>query len=178
MMKTYLSEFKLYLCNNWVCKFPSHTVRNWFYRSMMRFAIAKTSAIHMRCVFDSVDGLYMDDHSVVNANCRLDTRGTIRIGKNVSISEEVIILTADHDLNSPYFAGRTKKVVIEDYAWIGTRSMILPGVHIGKGAVVAAGAVVTKDVKPYTVVGGVPAKEIQQRTENLTYTVTYRRLFQ
>jgi maltose O-acetyltransferase len=104
--------------------------------------------------------------------------GGITIGKNVSISQEVIILTADHDLNSPGFTGRNKGVVIEDYVWIGTRATILPGVKIGYGAVVAAGAVVTNNVEAFSVVGGVPAKPISQRADVLNYSTSYRRIFQ
>jgi maltose O-acetyltransferase len=67
-------------------------------------------------------------------------------------------------------------VVIEDHAWLGTRAMVLPGVTVGRGAVVAAGAVVTKDVPPYTIVGGVPARVIGQRTTDLRYQFDYFRL--
>lgn len=119
-------------------------------------------------------------NSVINANCRLDTRGGIYIGENVSISNQVVILTADHDMDSSDMAGRTKKVTIEDYVWIGTRAMIMPGVIIGKGAVVAAGAVVTKNVEPFEVVAGVPARRIKNRMErkDYSYDASYKRLFQ
>ncbi|WP_425562996.1 DapH/DapD/GlmU-related protein [Mucilaginibacter gynuensis] len=80
-----------------------------------------------------------------------------------------MIWTLHHDYNTTDFAQVGKTVVIEDYAWLCSRSVILPGVTIGKGAVVAAGAVVTRDVQPYTVVGGIPAKPIAKRMEDLTY---------
>jgi acetyltransferase-like isoleucine patch superfamily enzyme len=60
-------------------------------------------------------------------------------------------------------------VLIEDYVFIGTRAMILPGVILGKGCAVAAGAIVTKSVVPFTIVAGVPAKPIGHRVENLEY---------
>jgi len=63
-------------------------------------------------------------------------------------------------------------VIIEDYAWVSSRTTLLPGVTIGKGAVVAAGAVVTKSVEPYTVVGGVPAKKIGERSKELNYKLS------
>lgn len=87
-------------------------------------------------------------------------------------------MLADHDLNSSDFAGRSNEVVISDYAWIGTRVMILPGVAIGLGAVVAAGAIVTKNAEPFQVVAGIPAKVISLRKRDLRYCLSYRRLFQ
>lgn len=60
-------------------------------------------------------------------------------------------------------------MVIGDYVWLGPRCMVLPGVTVGEGAVVAAGAVVTKNVEPYTLVGGVPAQKIAGRTKELNY---------
>lgn len=65
-----------------------------------------------------------------------------------------MILTAYHDPNSEDFAGVEKPVTIEDYAWIATRALVLPGVKIGRGAIVSAGSVLTKDVPPGVIVGG------------------------
>ena len=87
----------------------------------------------------------------------------ISIGKNCCISEGVKILTAGHDVTSPFFDLTRKPVEIHDSVWIAMDAIILPGVTIGEGAVVAAGAVVTKDVEPFTVVGGNPAKFIKNR---------------
>ena len=132
----------------------------------------------MDCVFDCKNGLTIGNNTTINPKCRLDNRGTITIGNNVSISQEVTILTADHDLDSPDFAGRNNPVVIEDYAWIGTRATILPGCVIGKGAVIAAGALVTKSVEPFAVMAGVPAKMIKTRNPDINYNFSYKRLFQ
>ena len=115
---------------------------------------------------------------MVNSGCRLDTRGGIKIGSNVGISQQVIILTADHDMNFSDFAGRSREVVIEDYAFIGTRAMVLPGITIGRGAIIAAGAIVTKDVPAYAVVAGVPAKVVKERRKDLDYSAEYFRKFQ
>lgn len=132
----------------------------------------------MDCRFDCAGNFSLGNNSVINGNCRIDPRGGVQIGSNVSVSDEVIILTADHDIQSKDFDGRKKEVVIEDYVWIGTRAMVLPGVRIGKGAVIAAGSVITKDVEPFCVVGGVPGKVLKWRTDNLTYNLDYKRLFQ
>jgi acetyltransferase-like isoleucine patch superfamily enzyme len=177
-MRIFLSELRLYICNNVVCYIPSHNFRLWYYKNIMGFHIGKGSTILMNCKFDCAKGLTVGSNSVVNRNCRLDSRGSLIIGDNVSISNDVVILTADHDLNSPDFTGRNRAVVIEDYVWIGTRAMLLPGVSIGKGAVIAAGSVVTKNVVSFQVVGGVPAKLITIRNSELRYKISYQRLFQ
>jgi acetyltransferase-like isoleucine patch superfamily enzyme len=175
---SFLSELRLYFCNHFISNIPSHTIRLFFYRKFMVFNIGEGSSIFMGCKFDCAKGLTIGINSVINARCRLDSRGGLLIGDNVSISEEVIILTADHDMDTPNFAGRNKNVIIGDYVWIGTRAMILPGVNIGKGAVVAAGSVVTKNVNDFEVVGGIPAKFIKKRSENLYYKLYYQRVFQ
>jgi acetyltransferase-like isoleucine patch superfamily enzyme len=99
----------------------------------------------------------------------LDARGGLTIGSNCNISSEVSIWSASHDVQSPDFAYCSKPVVISNYVWISYRAILLQGVRIGEGAVVAAGAVVTKDVPPYTIVGGNPAKPIGIRNQNLDY---------
>jgi maltose O-acetyltransferase len=144
----------------------------------MKFDIDPETSVFMHCTFDSAKGLTIGKYSVIHQNCRLDPRGGIVIGESVGISQEVIILTADHIMNSETFESRERQVTIEDYAWIGTRATILPGVKIGKGGVVAAGSVVTKDVLDYTIVAGVPAKKIGERSTTLRYGEPYSRLFQ
>jgi maltose O-acetyltransferase len=176
--KGVLSEFRLYLCNEWVAGFPSQRFRNFYYRKVMKFNIGPNCSILMHNKFDCTTNFIISENSVVNQGCRLDNRGGLSIGENVSISEQVIILTADHNVDSAEFEGRSKQVTIGDYVWIGTRVTILPGVTIGKGALVAAGSVVTKDVMPYAIVGGVPAKIIKMRREDLNYKTGYKRLFQ
>jgi maltose O-acetyltransferase len=175
-----LSEIRLYLSNHIVARIPSHTLRLIYYRKILKLKIGKGSTILMGCSFDCAEGLVMGNNSVVNSKCRIDLRGGVKIGDNVSISNEVIILTADHDIDTPGMDGRKKAVEIKDYCWIGTRAMILPGVTIGTGAVVAAGAVVTSDVAPFNVVAGVPAKFIKMRKcqTGYTYTSSYLRFLQ
>ena len=178
-MKSFLSELRLYICNKIVANIPSHSIRIFFYNTIMHFNISEGSTCFMNCSFDAKGKFDIGKNSVVNTRCRLDTRGGIYIGENVIISSEVIILTADHDMDLNSMPGRVKAVKIDDYAWIGTRAMILPGVTIGKGAVVAAGAVVTKNVEPYKVVAGVPAKMIKERLlkQDYTYSGSFKRLF-
>lgn len=167
----------LYLTNRVVSQIPSHIIRLFFYRYCLGLTIGANSSIFMDAWFDSKKNFNLGKNSVINQKCRLDNRGNITIGDNVSISAEVCILTADHDLQSCDFVGRIRPVNIEDYVFIGTRAMILPGVTLGKGCAVAAGAIVTKSVSPFTIVAGVPAKPIGQRQPDLQYRLSYRRLF-
>ncbi len=87
----------------------------------------------------------------------------IIIGTKVAISREAFLCTASHDISIASRPLITAPIIIDDGVWIGARATILPGVHIGEGAIVAAGAIVTKDVEPWTVVGGNPAKFIKKR---------------
>lgn len=87
----------------------------------------------------------------------------ITIGEKTCIGEQVKLLTGYHDISTLNFAFRTKPITIGSCVWIATGATVLPGVTIGDGAVVAAGAVLTKDVEPWTVVGGNPAKFIKKR---------------
>lgn len=94
----------------------------------------------------------------------------VTIGDNVVINDGVEILTGSHDPLDPHFRHILAPIVIEDYVWIATRAIILPGVTVGRGAIIGAGAVVAKDVPPYTIVIGNPARPIQKkRTEHLDY---------
>lgn len=93
----------------------------------------------------------------------MQAHAPITIGKCVVINDGVKIITGSHDVHSPTYDHVFKPIFIEDYAWIATDAMILQGVRIGRGAVVAARSVVTRDVPPSTIVGGNPAKIIGTR---------------
>lgn len=173
-----LSELRLYICNEVISGIPSRRIRYWYYKNIMNFSIDIKCSVFMNCTFDCAGGLTIGKYTVIHSKCRLDPRGKLTIGESVGVSQDVVILTADHSMNSPIFESRHRQVIIEDYVWIGTRATILPGVRIGKGAVVAAGAVVTKDVDEFTMVGGVPARVIGKRQKNLIYGEYYSRLFQ
>jgi serine acetyltransferase len=107
----------------------------------------------------------------------LDARRGLDLGRNVNLSTGVWIWTEQHDPNDPDFAIVGGNVVIEDYVWISCRAVILPGVRIGEGCVVAAGAVVTKDMPAWSIVGGVPAVVIGQRSSNMRYQLGGRRRY-
>lgn len=119
-------------------------------------------------MFASIDirnpkGLIIEDGCSIGPKVLLDARRGIHLHKNVTLAYDAIIWTLHHEMNSPDFHVVGGPVEIDEYAWICSRSIVLPGVKIGKGAVVASGAVVTKDVDPYAIVGGIPAKKIGER---------------
>ena len=99
----------------------------------------------------------------INSGCHFQDQGGITIGDASLIGHNVVLATINHDL-SPLKnrENHYAPIVIEDHVWIGSNATILPGVTVGRWAVVAAGAVVTTDVEEFTVVGGVPAKEIRK----------------
>jgi maltose O-acetyltransferase len=94
---------------------------------------------------------------------RMQAHAEIKIGNCVVINDGVRLITGSHDINSPTYDHLFAPIVVEDYAWVATDAMVLKGVTIGRGAVVAAGAVVVKDVRPFSLVGGNPAKEFGTR---------------
>jgi acetyltransferase-like isoleucine patch superfamily enzyme len=113
--------------------------------------------------------LAVGSHTNIGRHVHLDARGDLKIGDNVNISDEVAVWTAEHDIQAEDFPIIRGPVIVENRVWLCFRSIILPGVRLGEGCVVASGAVVTKDVPPFTVVGGVPAKVIGDRNRCLTY---------
>lgn len=154
---------------------PSHSVRLLFYRRVFSVEIGEATSVHRHCRFYRAAGVSIGAHSVINRDVLLDGRMGLHIGDNVSISEGSQILTLEHDPNSPSFNYRGAPVVIGDRVFLGARSSVLPGITVGEGAVVAAGAVVTKDVPAFAIVGGVPARPIGQRRNDLSYELTYRK---
>ncbi len=141
---------------------PSHHIRRFFYR-VEGMRIGKGSSIHMGAVFYNAKNIRIGKDTIIGENAVLDGRERLTIGDHVDIASEVMIYNAEHDINDEKFKAVLGPVTIGDYVFIGPRAIILPGITIGKGAVVAAGAVVTKDVPENKIVGGVPAKEIGDR---------------
>jgi acetyltransferase-like isoleucine patch superfamily enzyme len=160
---TVLLEFEIFILII-VGYIPLHHVRRFFYR-LAGMSIGQGSTIHTLARFYNPANISLGKDTIIGEGAVLDGRDTLRIGNHVDFASEVMVYNAQHDVNDPAFKASQAPVVIEDYVFIGPRAIILPGVTIGKGAVVAAGAVVTKDVKPFEIVGGVPAKAIGERTQ-------------
>jgi len=141
--------------------------------------IGKKSYLHIGARFYQPKNVSIGNGTIIGDHATLDGRAKLTIGNHVDIASEVMIFNSEHDLNSAGFDPKEEPVTIKDYVFIGPRAIILPGVTIHQGAVVGAGAVVTKDVPAMTIVGGVPAKEIGQRQlQELNYRLGRPRLFQ
>ena len=181
----WLTRFIAYLTNHVLTHVPSYTLRHGWLRRMLGVRIGQGTSILMGCRFyfyrllgRGAGGLLVGENTIINRHCYFDMRGGIRIGSNVSISPEVSFITSQHLVDDPDFGIQDLEIVVEDRAWIGSRVTILPGVRVGEGAVVAAGAVVAKDVEPFAVVGGTPARKIKDRARNLSYVLDFRPLFE
>ncbi len=114
------------------------------------------------------DLLSIGPGSHITGPLHIDLAAPVRIGARVYMGYEVMLLTVDHEIgdSSQRCAARVSRgITVEDGAWIGSRAVILPGVRVGKGAVVAAGAVVTRDVPAQAMVGGVPARFVRDLDE-------------
>lgn len=111
---------------------------------------------------DSGKHIKMGKNVFINSGCKFQDQGGIEIGNDVLIGHDVVLATINHEEKLSQRGNMIlKPIVIEDGVWIGSNVTILQGITIGKGSIVAAGAVVTKDVEPFSVVGGIPAKFIK-----------------
>jgi maltose O-acetyltransferase len=155
-------HFLRYLTNTIITRLPILVVRMFWWRLFI--SMGSNCNILRQVTVRDLRNISLGDTVNINQYCMLDSRGgPIRIGSNVDIAPEVNIWTLQHDPQSPDFATKGGGVTIEDFVWLGNRAVILPGVTIGRGAVVATGAIVTKDVAAWTIVGGIPAKKIGER---------------
>ncbi|WP_175813625.1 acyltransferase [Burkholderia contaminans] len=161
-----------YLGNHLFMNYMPYRIRHWFLGRFCQVRIGRDSSIAMGC-FVTGYHISIGDNTVVNRFTYLDGRVPLTIGNNVNISHYTLIQTLTHDPQNPDFVCLCKPVVIEDHVWIGARAIISPGVRIGEGAVVGAGSVVTRDVEPYTIVAGNPARFIKERTRDLRYRSRY-----
>lgn len=167
-ISTVVLEFEVMLLH-FVGIVPCHYFRRFFYR-LAGVKIGKGSALHIGTRFYNPANITIGEDSIIGEGAVLDGRDKVMIGNHVDLATEVMIYNAQHDVSDPSFKAIHAPVIIQDYVFIGPRAIILPGVTIKKGAIVGAGAVVTKDVEEGAIVGGVPAKQIGQRdVKNLNY---------
>ena len=166
--------FDQWYINNIISMFPSKRVRYWYLKHKgMQLAnnVRFYAGFHIR----NPKGIRIEEGVSIGPKVLLDGRKGLTIGKNSVIAYDAIIWSLNHDYNDIHFCGKGAPVEIGAYTWICSRSIILPGIKIGEGAVVASGAIVTKDVEPYSIVAGIPAKKIGERQKR-NYEYGYNKI--
>jgi len=166
-----------FITNYVISHVPSYSIRHAWYRRVLGVQLGRGAGVHLGCYVWYFGPsklrrerlLQIGERSRINRDCCLDARGGLWIGRDVSVSPGVTILTAEHPPDDEEFRVETGPVRIEDHVFIGTRAIILPGVTVGAGAMVAAGSVVTRDVPALSIVGGVPARPIGRRKRMPSY---------
>ena len=172
-----------YMTNHIIAHIPSHKIRLAWYHRVLGWQIGPRAKLllgqHVQLGGIRSTKVSIGKGTVINEGCFLYTTGGLIIGENVSISAGAWMVTGTHDMNDPLFPDDYRPIVIGNHAWIGVRATLLAGITIGEGAVVMAGAVVTRDVPPYAVVGGVPARVVSQRKlQNASYELDFSPLFE
>lgn len=176
-IKNYFLDFWLMILNG-ITHCPFWTVRCFFFK-ISGLQIGRKSKIHCGCRFFSPAGVRIGRDTIIGYRAFLDGRAPLIIGNHVDVASEVMIYNSEHNIHSEKMEAVEQPVEIGDYVFIGPRAIILPGVKIGRGAVVAAGAVVTKDIGEREIVAGIPAKVIGKRkVKKLSYRLGRSRLFQ
>jgi maltose O-acetyltransferase len=155
-------------CNLFINWIPITRFRKLIYL-FLQMNIDPSAHIMRNCHFASLRNLQIGKRSIIRHDCFIDARGCISIGEDVNISSFSKLITAKHIVDDLDFAGVESPITIDDRVWIASDATILQDVTIGEGAVVAAGSVVTKNVEPFTIVAGVPAKIIGKRNCNINY---------
>ncbi len=157
---------------------PLHFVRKIFYL-LSGINLPWDSTIHLGANFFKPSNITIGHDTIIGDHCFLDGRAPLTIGNHVGIASQVLIYNDEHNINSPEYDNSFGPVTIGDYVFIGPRAIILPNINIGKGAVVAAGAVVTKNIPDFEIWGGVPAQKISTRKiTNPNYKLGRPMLFQ
>jgi acetyltransferase-like isoleucine patch superfamily enzyme len=158
---------------------PLHFVRKIFYLISGIKIPLFTSTIHMGTNFFKPSNIIIGKDTIIGDHCFLDGRAPLKIGNHVGIASQVLIYNDQHNIHNDDYKNSFGPVEIADYVFIGPRVIILPNVKIGKGAVVAAGAIVTKNIPDFEVWAGIPAKKINDRKiNNPSYKLGRPMLFQ
>ena len=152
----------------------NHTLFRWLVGTPLRYGrnlllrlfgarIPLKSLVYPSCDIWAPWNLEVGEYSCVGPNTQLYNKAPIVIGDNVVVSQGAYLCTASHDITDPHHALITAPITVCDWAWVAADAFVGMGVTIGEGAVVGARGCVFKDVEPWTVVGGNPAKMIRER---------------
>jgi acetyltransferase-like isoleucine patch superfamily enzyme len=172
------NKFEVFLVTvNLLLSLPGHRMRVAVLRRLANFEIGARCAFERGVRITSRGQVRIGEHCNINDGVLLDGGGGLVLGDRVNVSPEALLLTTEHDPDSPTFAGRYGEVVVGDRVWISTRALVLPGANIGEGAVVAAGAVVRGEIPAWSIVAGNPARVVKQRSRDAQQELPYYRRF-
>lgn len=175
-LKLFFLALRLFLWNKIFSKIPFAIIRLFCVRRYVSLGKHANILTNVEILFSGLSRsqIVIGNNSVINSFSLLDGRHEkIIIGSNVDIGRESAIFTLGHDPHDDEHNVKGAPVIIEDHVWIASRVLILPGVKIGKGAAVAAGSVVTKNVESMDIVAGNPARVIGKRDSNLNYETKF-----
>lgn len=150
--------------------------RRWLFR-LFGFSIHNSAFVSPGALFYRTGNLQIGAGSAVNRDVTLDNRDAIHIGRGCSISHGAALITAGHDIDSPYFEYQSRPIRIEDHVVIFARAIVMPGTVLNNGVVVLAGSVISGSTIPGGIYGGVPAKLIRQRASVPRHLLDYQRPF-
>lgn len=160
------------LFNRYGTHLPSRHLRKWWLRALGA-TLEPGCVIFAGTTVLGADRLHIGARANIGWRCVLDARGELTIGNDAVIASDTQLISGRHDFDDDEFPAYFDSIAIGDHAWLATRALVIGGVTVGRGGVVAAGAVVTRDVDEATVVAGVPARVVRKRTGGLDYRIDY-----
>lgn len=149
-------------------RIPSQRIRNFLMRHALCMDISPKTILYGGFEVRSPWNIHIGE-SVIGVGALLDGRSGIKIEDRVCLAQNVKLFTLQHDVNDPHFAAVGGGITLKEYSWVSSGTTVLPGITVGKGAVLASGAIATKDLEEYGVYAGIPAKKISERNRDLEY---------
>lgn len=170
IIKSVLYGWIMYTINR-LGKFPSQKYRLFILKHIYLMELSENVVIYHGFHIRAPWNIKVGKGTIIGENAFLDGRNGLLIGDNVNISTGVYIFTEQHDINNPFFESAESggQVIIGNRAWLSSRTTVLPKVRVGEGAVLASGGLAAKDLEPYGLYGGIPAKKIGERNRDLRY---------
>ncbi|MFP5437186.1 MAG: putative colanic acid biosynthesis acetyltransferase [Bacteroidia bacterium] len=152
-----------------LCRYTPAPLHGWrcFILRLFGAKIGKSNFIYPSCKIWAPWLLETEDVATIGPGVEVYNPGTVFLGHHSILSQDAYICGATHDYNTQDFTYLSKRITIGAYSWICARAIVMPGIHCGEGSVLAAAAVAVKDMEPWSVYGGNPAKKIKDR-QNFT----------
>ncbi len=167
-----LLRFCWNICWLLCCRWTPNPLHNWRIWVLRRFgaSIGKNNFVYPDCKIWAPWLLETNDVVTIGPGVEIYNPAGVFLGQHVILSQDAFICGATHDYNSKDFTYLMKKIVVEQYAWICAKSIVLPGVRCAEGSVLGAGSVTSRNMEPWTVYAGNPAKEVKKRYNFLLET--------